>query len=173
MATMDRRGIDRGSVVLAGLIAGAVFMLLEMVMVPVFLDGSPWAPPRMIAAIAMGRDVLPEPGASVGISGGVLLVALTVHFVLSVGYALGLAWIVDQWPLGPSVAAGGIYGLALYLINFYGFTAIFPWFAMVRNWVSIVAHIVFGVVAAGAYVMLAERAARRGEGEPGERMAAD
>jgi hypothetical protein len=39
--------------ILAGLIAGVVFMMLEMILVPVFMNGSPWAPPRMIAAIIM------------------------------------------------------------------------------------------------------------------------
>lgn len=28
--------------VIAGLIAGAVFMMLEMIMVPLFMGGSPW-----------------------------------------------------------------------------------------------------------------------------------
>jgi hypothetical protein len=39
-------------------------------------------------------------------------------------------------------------------VNFYGFTALFPWFAMARNWISIFGHLVFGLVAAGAYVAI-------------------
>lgn len=38
----------------AALVAGLVFLVMEMTMVPVFMGGSPWGPPRMIAAIAMG-----------------------------------------------------------------------------------------------------------------------
>ena len=34
---------------------------MEMEMVPLFVGGSPWGPPRMIAAIGMGRGVLPPP----------------------------------------------------------------------------------------------------------------
>ena len=41
------------------------------------------------------------------------------------------------------VGAGG--GLALYVVNFYGFSAIFPWFAMARNTVSIMSQIAFGM----------------------------
>lgn len=50
------------AVIIAALIAGAVFMMLEMIMVPLFLNGSPWAPPRLIAGIIMGKSVLPMPG---------------------------------------------------------------------------------------------------------------
>ncbi len=54
--------------VIAGLIAGAVFMMLQMIMVPVFMNGSPWGPPRMVAAIILGKHVLPMPGQPVTFS---------------------------------------------------------------------------------------------------------
>jgi hypothetical protein len=41
---------------------------------------------------------------------------------------------------------GGLLGLLLYGINFYGFTAVFPWFAEGRSWVSMFTHIVFGMI---------------------------
>ena len=88
MAETDRRAIDWSAAVWAGIIAGAVFLVLEMVMVPVFLDGSPWAPPKMIAAIVMGGEVLPSPEAPAGISASVLVVGLIVHFALSVAFAI-------------------------------------------------------------------------------------
>jgi hypothetical protein len=49
----------------------------------------------------------------------------------------------------------------LYVVNFYGFTALFPWFAMARNWVSIVAHAVFGFAAAWVYEAFARRRVMR------------
>lgn len=60
-------------------------------------------------------------------------------------------------PPGAAVAIGIGFGLTLYVVNFYGFTALFPWFAMARNWVSIVSHAVFGLAAAWAYEVLATR----------------
>lgn len=57
-----------------------------------------------------------------------------------------------------ALAVGAGYGLALYLVNFYLFTAVFPWFAMARNWVSVFAHIVFGLVAAWVYLRQARPA---------------
>ena len=56
-----------------------------------------------------------------------------------------------------ALAAGGVFGLVLYLVNFYGFTAVFPWFAMARGGLSIFVHITFGVVAALAYKGLQRR----------------
>lgn len=133
--------------ILAGLIAGVIFLMLEMILVPVFLDGSPWAPPRMIAAIILGKDVLPMPGQPVTFDIGVLMVAMMLHFILSIVYAVIIGWICKSLSMGASILLGALFGLVLYFVNFYGFTAVFPWFAMARNWVSIVSHLMFGVIA--------------------------
>ena len=53
------------------------------------------------------------------------------------------------------VAAG--VGSALYAVNLYGFTALFPWFAQARDWITITAHLMFGVTAAGVYRWLERR----------------
>jgi hypothetical protein len=45
--------------------------------------------------------------------------------------------------------------LVIYFVNFYGFAAIWPWFAQARNWVSILSHITFGVVLAWSYKAIA------------------
>src|SRR5918993_1654780 len=110
----------------AGVIAGAVFLVLEMVMVPMFLGGSPWDPPRMMAAIVLGERVLPMPGqAPPPVNATVLVAALGVHFVLSIIYAVILAGLVARVPPGAAIAIGIGFGVALYVVNFYGFTAIF------------------------------------------------
>lgn len=140
--------VDWSAAVKAGLIAGLVFLILEMLMVPMFLGGSPWGPPRMIGAIALGRDVLPPPGT---FDLGVVIVAMIIHFILSVIFAAILAPLIGRMGMGAALALGALFGLGLYLVNFYGFTAIFPWFAMARNWVSIFSHIVFGILAAWTY----------------------
>lgn len=154
------RTLDLRAAVWAGLISGAVFVMLEMLMVPLFLDGSPWGPPRMIAAIALGEGVLPPPAT---FDLGILVAAMVVHFALSVLYAIALAVVVERVGFGLALAIGTGFGLLLYVVNFYGFTAVFPWFAMARNWVSVFAHAVFGLVAAWAYVALTR------EGRPVER----
>lgn len=153
MAT--REGIrirpDWTAAVWAGVIAGLVFMMLEMILVPMFMGGSPWGPPRMIAAIALGEGVLPPPDT---FAPGILAVAVVVHFALSIVYALILAALIAGSSRGTAIWVGAGFGLVLYLVNFYLFTAIFPWFAMARNWISVFSHIMFGLVGGWAYVAL-------------------
>ena len=142
----------------AGLVAGLVFLILELLLVPTVGGESPWGPPRMIAAIAMGDDVLPPPAT---LDLGILLVALAVHFVLTLVYAVIFAWLVSLVRLSVPliVIAGLVYAMALYAINFYGFTGLFPWFAMARNAISIVAHAVYGLVLGWVYARSATRIA--------------
>lgn len=143
-----RTTIDWRATILAALIAGAVFIVLEMLLVPVFLGDSAWAPPRMIAAILLGRDVLPPPAT---FDFGIMMTALLVHFTLAIIYAFILALIVAHMGAGAAIIVGAVFGIALYVINFYGFTAIFPWFAMARNILSLVLHAVFGAVLGWSY----------------------
>ena len=109
----------------------------------------------MIAAIALGHGVLSQP-VTFGFGFGIMLVALIVHFVLSVIFVLVLAVIIAPFSLDSSVGmaslAGAAFGVALYLVNFYGMSDIFPWFADARSWASFVSHIVFGLVAADTYL---------------------
>ena len=53
-----------------------------------------------------------------------------------------------------ALLAGLVFGAVLYVINMYGMTAIFPWFSAVRDWITIVAHLVFGTSVAAVYKML-------------------
>ncbi len=166
--TRNRWRIDWSSAIWAGLIAGAVFLVLEMILVPAFGMGSPWGPPRMIAAIILGEAALPPPET---FDLGIVLAAMALHFTLSIVYAIVLAFLVNRLTTGAAAAAvGGGFGLALYLVNFHLFTAVFPWFAMARNGVSIFAHVVFGAVAGWSYKALQHRAGRlatvRGRGVP-------
>ena len=148
---------DWPAAVYSGLIAGAIFLMLEMIMVPLFLGESAWGPPRMIAAIVLGKDVLPPPAT---FHLGIFTAAMSVHFSLSIIYAVIFDWVTERLGLATTILLGAVFGLALYLINFYGFTVIFPWFAMARNWVSIFAHIVFGMSVAVAYKEIEQYRAR-------------
>lgn len=150
---MNKEDVKEG--VYSGLIAGLIFLMLEMIMVPLFLGGSPWGPPRMIAAMVMGQGVLPPP-ASFDL--GIVLVAMIVHFALSAIYGIILVAFIRNVTKGSALLIGAIFGLALYLINFYLFTEwLFPWFENARNWVSIVSHIVFGAAAGVIYKAFQEK----------------
>lgn len=150
-AIAPTRFIDWKAALLAGLIAGALFMMVEMFMVAVFEGQSPWAPPRMIAAMVLGKDVLMPPTFDVGI----LMTAMMIHFPLSLVYALVLSVLLRRANQFTGLMVGAGFGLAVYLINFYPIaSALFPWFEMARGWVSIVAHVMFGAVAGLVYVRI-------------------
>lgn len=150
---MTRR-LDIKAAVWAGIVAGAVFIMVEMMLVALVGGESPWAPPRMMAAIAMGEGVLPPPAT---FDFGIMMVAMIVHLVLTIVYAIVLGWIISAMGAGLATASliGLVFGIALYLVNFYGFTEAFPWFAMARNWMSIFAHSLYGIVLGAVYVWAA------------------
>ncbi len=131
--------------IVGGLVAGVVFMILEMLLVPLVGGGSAFGPPRMIAAIVMGEGVLPPPAT---FDASIFLVAMLVHFGLSMVLGIIFAVIFARRALSETafIGIGAAFGLAVYFVHFYGLTAIFPWFEMARNWISIFAHIVFGAV---------------------------
>lgn len=145
-----------GAAVWAGIIGGAVFMMAEMLMVWMFLGESPWAPPRMIAAMAMGREVLPPPA---DFAMAPMMVAMVIHFMLSIVYGLVIGCIVGKLGMGKALLAGAAFGLlAIYMLNFHLVAPLlFPWFTQAQNWISVVAHVLFGMVVAGSYVALRDR----------------
>lgn len=157
-----RRMPDWRAAVIGGCVAGGVFLVLELF--ALWATGqSPWGLPRMIAAIVMGRGTLAQPAA---FDLGIVLVALIVHFVLSIVFAAILAVIIAPFSFDSSVGmaslVGAVFGLAVYLVNFYGMSQLFPWFAEARGWITFIAHIVFGLVAADTYLRLERREAGAG-----------
>ena len=76
--------------------------------------------------------------------------------VLAVIYGVILAFIIARMDTGAAVGVGALYGLALYFINFYGFTRWFPWFADARDWISIFTHIVQSGLMAYLYKVLSQ-----------------
>ena len=152
-----RRMPEWPAALLGGCVAGAVFLVIELFAMSV-AGQSVWSPLRMIAAIVMGRDVLAQPAT---FAAGVVLVALLVHFALSILFAVILAVIMAPFSLDSSVGmvslVGAVFGVLLYVVNFYGMTQWFSWFADARGWVSFFNHIVFGLVAAHTYLALEKR----------------
>ncbi|MDQ3389596.1 MAG: hypothetical protein M3483_08845 [Gemmatimonadota bacterium] len=140
----NARSIDWSAAVWAGIVAGIVFMMMEMILAPMF-GGAPsiWAPPRMIAAIGMGQQVLPPPA---DFALGPIMVAMVIHFMLSITFGIVTAFIVRNLSTGAAVLVGIVLAVLLYVLVFYLMTPVWPWFANARGWVSIVAHIAFGAV---------------------------
>jgi hypothetical protein len=125
----------------AGLIAGAVLLVVPR--------GSPWSNLTFFSPVVMGRDVLEIAQSS-------LLGIWALHLVIAVMYGLIISALVAGLTQFRAVLTGGAIGLGLYAINF----AIVNWFlsAYRGNELSVAfTHVVFGLIAAGAYRGLLRR----------------
>jgi hypothetical protein len=132
----------------ASVSGGLVFALMYIALMWAVRGVSPWVPVRMIAAIVLGPVVLSAPDTFDVL---VVLAAILLHGMLSIVYGVVLLLLLPAADTTWSIVVGGLYGLALYYINFYGFTAFSPWFMEERDAVSLVSHFVFGAVVAWAY----------------------
>jgi hypothetical protein len=144
----------------AGFAAGAVLMVLDLLW-SAFVDPSgPWRTSHMIAPIVTGADAARAP--SYGFSVGVVAIALAVHYVLGIVFGLILAAIMTPLHLDSTlekaIGTGAVFGIVLYLVNFYGLVSLFPWLVELRGWPTTGAHLVFGVVAALLYAKLGRAA---------------
>ena len=155
--TVPGAHISAKALVCAGLLAGAVYFVLEMLVARFALGVSPWVPARMIAAVSQGNVVLPPPDT---FDLSVTIAAIIQHAILSLVYAFIFAFFAKGRSVMAATLLGAVYGLLLYVINFYGFTAMFPWFAEARNWATVLMHLIFGAVLGGTYAWLAPHEAR-------------
>lgn len=147
---------------LPGLAGGLLKLLFETAVAPAVLL-APWAIIRRTAGIVLGWSAIDRPDE---LDPGVALVGLGVHLALSLVYGAALVPILRLLTLGRGIAAGVIFGLVLYLVNFYGFSAIFPWFVALRGPLQLVSHALFGGAVAATFEALRRRQAVPRPGPP-------
>ncbi len=156
----ERGSVDPQMIFVAGLSAGVIVTLVQLVLwwlVGMPLPETLFRDVRLTAALIMGPGVLPPPST---LQWDVLLAATLIHFVLSFGYAVLPASLFRHLRPRTALFGGGLYGLAIYTVNLYVLTTVFPWFAVARDWVTLVAHVVFGVVLAEACRLFAQNSAK-------------
>jgi len=145
---------DWGAAGWAGLISGTLLMLCELILLPLEKGGDAWVPVRMVAAIVYGRGVLPPPPyfvRGVAPDSGAFFMAVALHYSLSLIYLRVLSTMIYKLDRRTALGAGAFFGLVLYALNFYGFSAAFPWFVAARGWASALSNVVFGLCAAFTY----------------------
>jgi uncharacterized membrane protein YagU involved in acid resistance len=126
----------------AGLAGGAVFLAVELVLLPIVNHlPADWFL-RLLAALITGPVALTHPA---GQNGALLVCAFIAHLTFSLAFAFVLCRVEDSLPFLAAIAASALLGLALYMINFYLLTLAFPWFATIRGGVTIAAHVAYGV----------------------------
>jgi hypothetical protein len=142
------------ALILAAVAAAVASTLIQILLWWGFTGASPWPllsrDARLTAAIVTGRKVLLSSGA---FDPAVWLVAAFIHFMLSIIYAAIVAYPASRFGIAASMAIGTAAGVMIYIVNLYGFTAIFPWFVQSRSGITLLAHAVFGATLAGTYRM--------------------
>ena len=145
MVASLRQTFSWRAVLIAGLVAGTVFLLTNALLMPVVFQVDVPLLLRYMASLVLGSGAVVDPSISV------LLVGLLVHSLLSLLFTLIIALVVHRWGLAVGVVGGALLGLALYGINLYAMTLIFDWFFTLNNPVLVLSHVVFGAVAGGVY----------------------
>jgi hypothetical protein len=151
---LSRRHVQPLAALKAGLLAGAIALFLLQFFGVVVYDESPWKLLRAIAAMVRGPGAL-EPDDE--FDGALAAIALLLFFALAVLYSLALCALVSDAPRRFSALAGIAFGVTLYLANFFGFTAIFPWFASYRTIDTLLAHAIFGLLIVKSYRLFRRR----------------
>jgi hypothetical protein len=134
----------------AGIIAGTTATVAQLLLwwqASVPLPDVLYRDTRLAAAMVLPHDVIALDQLFQPPNWTVWLAATVIHFALSVIYAAVFVALVRRLRLGGFwlLPTGAGFGLALYLINMYGFTSLMPWFVLVRDWITIAAHAVFGL----------------------------
>jgi len=142
-----RQLVDWPVALLAGLVAGTIFLLIMLLRLPSVFESTAWVPLQYLASIVMGSGVLPpaEP------TWVMAIVGVLVHYALSIVFALILAFITHRWGFIVGIIVGALFGLAVYFINIYTVTLIFPWMAILQGTTFAVAHVFFGALAGAVY----------------------
>lgn len=154
----ERRMPDWLAASAAGLVGGALVIVLEFFWSTMVLNESPWRPTHKIAAMVMGQGALEELSL---FSFSIVGTALVLHFVLGAIMGMILGAIIAPFHFDSSVgmlaAIGLAFGIVAYVFNFYGMTAVFPWFALERGTGPLLANLLFGVTTAIIYGMVERR----------------
>ena len=138
--------------VLAGLVAGAAYLLAQMAFAATVQGGVGWEPLQRTSAMLLGDGVLPPPAeVNLTIAGFGLL----IHLALAINFGRAVDLLVRDRGLTAACLRGALVGLALYALNFWVIAPmLFPWFENNRGLTTIVDHLLFGAVAGAAYVQI-------------------
>jgi hypothetical protein len=125
----------------AGVIAGAVLLFVPR--------GSPWSTMTFFSPVVMGRNLSLIGAPPIG-------AAWLLHFVVAIVYGLIISRVVTHMQYKRAFVTGALLGLALYCLNLAIVSLGWPQLRGAELTV-VFTHIVFGLIAAGAYRGLLRR----------------
>ena len=124
--------------VAAGFIAGAILILVPR--------GSPWEGLAFSEPVIMGRHF---PGMAVGL-------VWLIHLAVAIVYSLVICRLIAPYRIRRALVMAALGGLGLYILNLA--VVSFVWQAAPHNEVPVIfTHIVFALIAGGAYRGLLRR----------------
>lgn len=148
---------DWAAAAVAGLVAGAVAMVIDLLWTTLVLGANPWHTAHQVAALLLGQGVLA--GDTQAFSLFIVGTALAIHYVLGMLFGGLVAFIATGYRYEGSLPMlemiGASLGLLLFLINFYALQPLFPWVEQMRSGAYLLEHMVFGMTAALVYGRLA------------------
>jgi hypothetical protein len=145
--------VDIFKALAAGAIAGAVFLLLELLATVVLGETSPVGPAYVTLHGIIGAEYAAG-------SAALIVASVVLHFVLAMVLALPLAIFVHPWKdILTASAVGAVFGFALYIINFRLMGLFIPALADFRDAAMIVNYGVYGAGVVVAYFLLRRRSA--------------
>jgi len=119
-----------------------VFLVVELLLLPatkhVAFD---WIL-RLLAAFLAGPVTLTAPRS---IDAGLIVPAVGIHAAFSLAFGWVFCRMEDTLPFWRAILFSIALGFGIYMFNFHVMTFVFPWWATVRGWVTILAHVLFGV----------------------------
>lgn len=140
--------LDASAAIFASLAAASIVAIAWLACSTTIYGEPVWKLPRMMAAMVLGPRVL-EPQDELDVA--VVATGLVLHFALALGFGTVATLLVRPVPDGAVAWVGAAFGLALYALDLHGMTTYFPWFAPLRTFDTVAAHMLFGIVAATAY----------------------
>lgn len=146
-----RQIVDWSAAFWSGLVAGSIFYLSSLFVLPHLVGGNAWIILRMFASVLLGESILAPPAT---FDLGAFLAGAGLHLALSVLLTLLLALIIHRWGLLVGFLGGAMFGLAVYAIHMYTLTLWLPWFYILEGTPFAVLHMIFGALAGLVYEAL-------------------
>lgn len=150
---------DLAAAVVAGLVAGAIAMSIDLLWTTLALGRNPWHTAHQVAALLLGPGILS--GETWIFKPGIIATALLIHYGLGIVFGGLVAFVAASYRYEGSLPIlemiGGTLGIAMFFVNFYALQPMFPWVAEMRSGAYFVEHFIFGVVAAVVYWKLVRR----------------
>lgn len=138
------------AVPIAGLVGGAIFLIMNMLVSSVAYGSEPLYILYYFGSLVMGEQALADPTMTLAIVG------LVVHIILSILFAFVIAVVIHRWGLIVGIIGGAILGLTIYGINFYNLVYFVqgPFSVSINNMWLMLSHVIFGAVVGGVYESL-------------------